>query len=64
MRKELEVKLSTLRDTGYVELCASSSPYSSALVLVRKKGSGLQVCADYCGVNKGITLDKYPIPPD
>ena len=38
------------------------SPYASALVLVRKKGSGLRVCVDYRGVNKDTIPDKYPIP--
>ena len=60
LRKELEVELTTLIDTGCIEPCVS--PYSSALVLVRKKGGGLRVCVDYRGVNKDTTPDKYPIP--
>ena len=58
--KELELELSTLLDTGCIEACVS--PYSSALVLVRKKGGGLRVCVDYRGVNKDTIPDKYPIP--
>ena len=60
LRKELELELSTLLDTGCIEACVS--PYSSALVLVRKKGGGLRVCVDYRGVNKDTIPDKYPIP--
>ena len=60
LRKELELELSTLLDTGCIEPCVS--PYSSALVLVQKKGGGLRVCVDYWGVNKDIIPDKYPIP--
>ena len=60
LRKELELKLYTLLDTGCIEPCVS--PYSSALVLVRKKGGGLRVCVDYRGVNKDTIPDKYPIP--
>ena len=60
LRKELELELSTLLDTGCIEPCVS--PYSSALVLVRKKGGGLRVCVDYRGVNKDTIPDKYPIP--
>ena len=60
LRKELELELSTLLDTGCIEPCVS--PYSSALVLVRKKGGGLRVCGDYCGVNRDTIPDKYPIP--
>ena len=59
LRKELELELSTLLDTGCVEPCVS--PYSSALVLVRKKGGGLRVCVDYRGVNRDTIPDKYPI---
>ena len=58
--KELELELLTLLDTGCIEPCVS--PYSSALVLVRKKGGGLRVCVDYRGVNKDTIPDKYPIP--
>jgi len=39
-----------LTELGCIE--PSSNPYVSALVLVRKKGGGLLVCIDYCGVNK------------
>ena len=60
LRKELELELSTLLDAGCIEPCVS--PYSSALVLVRKKGGGLRVCVDYRGVNRDTIPDKYPIP--
>ena len=60
LRKELELELSTLLDTGCIEPCVS--PYSSALVLVREKGGGLRVCVDYRGVNRDTIPDKYPIP--
>ena len=60
LSKELELELSTLLDTGCIEPCVS--PYSSALVLVKKKGGGLRVCVDYRGVNRDTISDKYPIP--
>ena len=60
VRSYVELELLTLLDTGCIEPCVS--PYSSALVLVRKKGGGLRVCVDYRGVNKDTILDKYPIP--
>ena len=59
LHKELELELSTLLDTGCIEACVS--PYSSALVLVRKKGGGSRVCVDYRGVNKDTIPDKYLI---
>ena len=60
LRKELESELSTLLDTGCIEPCVS--PYSSALVLVRKKGGGLRICVDYRALNRDTVTDKYPIP--
>ena len=47
-------------ETGCIE--PSSSPYSSPLVLVRKKSGGLRVCVDYRAVNKDTVPDRYPIP--
>ena len=60
LRKELEEEMANLLATGCIE--PSTSPYASALVLVRKKGGGLRVCVDYRGVNKDTVMDKYPIP--
>ena len=57
---ELEEELDRLESTGCIE--PSSSPYTSNLVLVRKKDVGLRVCVDYRGVNKDTTSDRYPIP--
>ena len=60
LREELESELGKLLDTGCVE--PSSSPYSSGLVLVRKKDCGLRVCVDYRGINKDTVPDCFPIP--
>ena len=60
LREELESELGKLLDTGCVE--RSSSPYSSGLVLVRKKDGGLRVCVDYRGINKDTVPDCFPIP--
>ena len=53
-------ELIKLEATGCIE--ASTSPYASGLVLVRKKDGGLQVCIDYRGINKDTIPDRYPIP--
>ena len=53
-------KICTVLDTGCIE--PSSSPYTSGLVLVRKKDGGLQACVDYLELNKNTIPDCYPIP--
>ena len=60
LRKELEEEIETLLQTGCVE--PSASPYSSPLVLVRKKTGGLRVCVDYRALNQNTVADRYPIP--
>ena len=45
LRTELEEELERLLNTGCIE--PSTSPYSSGLVLVRKKDKSLRVCVDY-----------------
>ena len=38
----------------------SSSPYTSSLVLVRKKEGGLRVYVDYSKINQSTVLNCYP----
>ena len=59
LRKELEDEMANLLATGCIE--PSTSPYASALVLVRKTVGGLHVYVDYRGVNKDDVVDKYPV---
>lgn len=40
----------------------SSSPYASALVLVRKKNGEIRKCVDYRPLNKITVRDNYPLP--
>ena len=54
LKEELEKELDNLQRTGCIE--ESNSP---ALVLVRKKGSGLFVCVDYRALNRDA---EYPVP--
>ena len=60
LHAELETELTRLEATGCIE--RSTSPYTSGLVLVRKKDGGLRVCVDYRSINKDTIPDCYPIP--
>ena len=40
----------------------SQSPYSSAIVMARKKSGSLRLCVDYRQLNQKIVKDSYPLP--
>ena len=59
-RKEMEAAVGELVEQGLVE--KSSSPWSSAIVLVKKKDGSTRCCVDYPALNEVMVKDSYPLP--
>ena len=59
-RQEAEETIEKLKQQGLIE--PSQSPWSSALVFVRKKDGTLRCCVDYRLLNAATIKDTYPLP--
>lgn len=59
-KNELQKILDTLLSQKVIR--PSSSEYSSAIVLVKKKNGELRLCVDYRELNKRTVRDRYPLP--
>jgi len=59
-QRELRVIIDELLSEGIIR--ESNSPYSSPIVLVRKKSGGYRLCVDYRELNKITIKDNFPTP--
>lgn len=59
-REKLKIIIDGLLKEGVIR--PSRSPYSSPIVLVRKKTGDLRLCIDYRELNKITIKDNFPSP--
>lgn len=59
-KDEIEKIIKELLYMGFIQ--PSSSPFSSSIVLVKKKDRTMRMCINYKLLNKKITKNRYPIP--
>lgn len=59
-QEEVDRQLKTMVDQGIIE--RSKSPWSSPLIIVKKKGGGIRLCVDYRYLNEFTKKDKFPLP--
>lgn len=60
LHQEVKQYVQDLFNRGWIR--KSRSPYSSPVVVVRKKDDGLRLCCDYRELNRKTVPDRHPIP--